>query len=396
MVAAAAARIEQHRFPGTEPMQATRWIQRVPWMIVALSGGLMVVGLLGIDRGDELAGSGHYFARQLVWIALAVPAMFVATLVPYRNLRRFSMPLFGLSILLLLAVYFMPAKNGAHRWIPLGVMNFQPSELAKIAFIMALAHYLMYRRNYRRLPGLLVPFVLTLVPVGLILREPDLGTSLIFLPVLFAMLFAAGARPRHLLLILMLGAALLPALWIAMSAEQKSRIVTLFVQRDSGPTPTGDGYHLRQSKQMLALGGMLGSDVEGVAIDDPAAYRLPASRTDFVFCLVGERFGLAGCAISLLLYVCLFVKGLRIAAATREPFGRLLAVGVVSLIATQAIINAGMTVGLMPITGMTLPLMSYGGSSLLATCIALGLLINVGMRPGYEMTHHPFQFGESS
>ena len=140
----------------------------------------------------------------------------------------------------------------------------------------------------------------------------------------------------------------------------------------------------------------MGSDVEGVAIDDPAAYRLPASRTDFVFCLIGERFGLAGCAMSLLLYACLFVKGLRIAAATREPFGRLLAVGVVALLATQAIINAGMTVGLMPITGMTLPLMSYGGSSLLATCIALGLLINVGMRPGYEMTQQPFQFGESS
>jgi cell division protein FtsW (lipid II flippase) len=377
-------------------MQATRWIQRVPWMVVALTGALMTAGLLGIDRGDELAESGNYFSRQLVWIALALPAMLIATLVPYRNLRRFSMPLFGLSLVLLLIVYFMPARNGAHRWIPLGVMNFQPSELAKIAFIMALAHYLMYRHNYRQLPGLLVPFVLTLIPVGLILREPDLGTSLIFLPVLFSMLFAAGARPRHLLLIVMLGVALLPVLWIGMSAEQKSRIVTLFVQQDSGPAPTGDGYHLRQSKQVLALGGLLGSKVQGVAIDDPTAYRLPASRTDFVFCLVGERYGLTGCVISLLLYVCLFAKGLRIAAATREPFGRLLAVGVVALIATQAIINAGMTVGLMPITGMTLPLMSYGGSSLLATCIALGLLINVAMRPGYEMTQHPFQFGESS
>ncbi len=377
-------------------MQATRWLQRVPWTVVALSGGLMAAGLLGIGRGDELAGSGDYFTRQLVWIALAVPAMFVATLVPYRNLRRFSMPLFGLSLLLLLVVYFMPARNGAHRWIPLGVMNFQPSEMAKIAFIMALSHYLMYRRNYRRLPGLLVPFVLTLVPVGLILREPDLGTSLVFLPVLFTMLFAAGARPRHLLLIVVLGGALLPALWMAMSAEQKSRIVTLFVQQDGGPAPTGDGYHLHQSKQLLALGGMWGSNVEGLAIDDPSAYRLPAGRTDFVFCLIGERFGLAGCAMTLLLYVFLFVQGLRIAAATREPFGRLLAVGVVSLLATQAIINAGMTVGLMPITGMTLPLISYGGSSLLATCVALGLLINVGMRPGYEMTQHPFQFGDES
>ena len=377
-------------------MHATHWIQRVPWGVVVLSGGLMACGLLGIGRGDELATAGDYFTRQLVWIGLAIPAMLVTTLVPYRILRRFSMPLFGLCLVLLVAVYFMPARNGAHRWIPLGVMYFQPSELAKIAFIMALAHYLMYRENYRNLTGLLAPFVLTLVPVGLILREPDLGTSLVFLPVLFAMLFAAGARPRHLLLIVTLGAAMLPALWMGMSAEQKSRIVTLFVQQDSGPAPTGDGYHLHQSKQLLALGGIWGSSLEGEPVDDRAAYRLPAGRTDFVFCLVGERYGLVGCAVSLLMYALLFVRGLAIASATREPFGRLLAVGVVSLLATQAIINAGMTVGLMPITGMTLPLMSYGGSSLLATCVALGLLINVGMRPGYEMTHDPFHFGRES
>jgi rod shape determining protein RodA len=376
-------------------MQAARWFLRVPWLLVALSCGLMAAGLLGIARGDELAGAGDYLQRQVVWIALSVPAMFAATLVPYRNLRRFSMPLFGLSLVLLVVVYFMPARNGAHRWIPLGPMYFQPSELAKIAFIMALAHYLMYRRNYRRLPGLLAPFVLTLVPVGLILREPDLGTSLVFLPVLFAMLFAAGARPRHLLLVVALGASLLPALWMGMSAEQKSRVVTLFVQRDAGPPPTGDGYHLHQSKQVLALGGMWGSEVSGMPVDDPGAYRLPAGRTDFVFCLVGERYGLAGCAAALLLYALLFVRGLQIAAATREPFGRLLAVGVVALLATQAAINAGMTVGLMPITGLTLPLMSYGGSSLLATSVALGLLINVGMRPGYELTEEPFRFGES-
>jgi cell division protein FtsW (lipid II flippase) len=377
-------------------IKAGEWIQRVPWSIVVVAAGLMAAGLAGIGRADELADRGDLFGRQLVWIVLSAPAMFAATLVPYRSLRRFSVPLFGLSLLLLVAVYFTPARNGAHRWIPLGVMLFQPSEMAKLAFIMALAHYLMYRRNYRRLSGLLVPFVLTLIPVVLILREPDLGTSLIFLPVLFAMLFAAGARPRHLLLIMMLGAALLPALWMAMTAEQKSRVVTLFVQQDGGPAPRGDGYHLHQSKQMLASGGIWGSDISGVALKDPAAYRLPAARTDFVFCLVGERFGLAGCAITLLLYSVLFARGLRIAAATREPYGRLLAVGIVALVATQTTINAGMTVGLMPITGMTLPLMSYGGSSLLATCVALGLLINVGMRPGYEMTPEPFRFGDDS
>ena len=379
-----------------EDVTPAQWAGRMPWTVVFCALALMAAGLGGIARGDQLVGEGGLFGRQAVWVALAVPAMLMATWVPYRRLRRLSFPLFGLSLLLLVLVYLMPAQNGAHRWIPLGLLNFQPSELAKLAFIMALAHYLMYRSNYRRLRGLLVPFLLTLIPVGLILREPDLGTSLVFLPVLFAMLFAAGARPRHLALIAALGLLVLPLLWMGMSAEQRSRIVTVFVQRDGGPTPKGDGYHLHQSKQVLVLGGVWGSSQIAPVIDDPLVYHLPAARTDFVFCLIGERFGLVGCGVTLLLFAVLLGCGLRIAASTREPFGRLLAVGVVALLATQTMINTGMTVGLMPITGMTLPLVSYGGSSLLATSISVGLLLNVGMRPGYEVTPHPFRFADDS
>lgn len=373
-------------------MTALEWCRRVPWTVVVCTLGLMGLGLSGIERGDELAGRGEYFLRQLVWVALAVPAMLAVTLTPYRNLRQWAYPLFALAVVALVAVYFMPPRNGARRWIPLGFMLFQPSEAAKLAYILALAHYLMYRRNYRRLTGLLVPFALTLVPVGLILREPDLGTSLVFLPVLYAMLFAVGARMRHLVLVSCLGLAVLPALWLGMSMEQRSRVVVLFTQDDGGPPPRGDGYHLHQSKRVMALGGAWGSATAGPAAADPRVYHLPAGRTDFVFCLIGERWGLAGAALVLVLYVALFGRGLMIAAATREPFGRLVAVGVVALVASQTAINAGMTVGLMPITGLTLPLVSYGGSSLLSTAVALGLLINVGLRPGYEMTPEPFRF----
>jgi len=368
--------------------------RRVPWTIVLCMSALMAAGLVGIARGDELVGGGDNFARQVVWIVLTIPAMLLAVLIPYRRLRWISYPLFAVSLLLLIVVYLMPAKNGSHRWIPLGIMNLQPSEAAKLTFILALAHYLMFRKNYRRLTGLIVPFVLTLIPVGLILREPDLGTSLVFLPVLFAMLFAAGARPRHLALVMLLGAAVLPVLWLGMSAEQKSRVITVFTQKDSGPAPRGDGYHLYQSKQALAMGGLWGSELAGQPPGDSADLHLPAARTDFVFCLIGERYGLIGCIAILGLFLILFARGLMIAAATREPFGRLLACGVVALLAAQTAINTGMTVGLMPITGMTLPLVSYGGSSLLATGVALGLLMNVGMCPGYEMTPEPFRFGK--
>ncbi len=364
----------------------------MPWSLVACVVALMSLGLTGIARGDELAHAGEFFSKQVVWIVLALPAMLLATLIPYRKIRHQSYVWLGLSLGLLLVVYFFPAKWGSRRWIPLGFMNFQPSELAKLAFILALARYLMYRENYRRLTGLVIPFVLTLMPMGLILKEPDLGTALLFLPVMLAMLFAAGAKFRHLFLVSCLGAAVSPILWLAMNSEQKSRITALFLQRDGGPTPTGDGYHLHQSKQVLALGGVRGSHWGGTAVDDPLAYHLPACRTDFVICMIGERWGLFGTLGVLGLYLFLLARGLAVAAGTREPFGRLLAVGIVTLLGTQTIINVGMTVGLLPVTGITLPLLSYGGSSLLFTCVALGLLMNIAMHPGYEIGNDPFRF----
>ncbi len=375
-------------------MLASSYVRQMPWFVVIWACALSAMGLAAIARGNELAGGAQLWTRQLEWILLSACALFAATLPHYRLLRHVCYPLFGGCLVLLVVVFLTQPRNGAQRWIPLGPIAFQPSELTKLAFIVALAAYLVHQRSYRELKGLLVPFVIALVPVGLILREPDLGTSLVFLPVLFAMLFAAGARVRHLVFVVLLAVPVLPMMWMGMSAEQKSRIVTLFVQRDGGPAPTGDGYHLHQSKQVISLGGVRGSQFNGATIDDPQAYHLPASRTDFVYCLVGERFGLIGSCTTLLLYLALFAAGLRIAARTREPFGRLLAVGVITLIATQTIINTGMTVGLMPVTGITLPLISHGGSSLITTAVALGLLLNVGLRPGYEVAGAPFRFAK--
>jgi cell division protein FtsW (lipid II flippase) len=371
---------------------STTWRRRIPWTIVFCTFALMLIGLTGIERGDEVAHAGEFFSKQIVWIGLGIPAMILAMVVPYRSLRHWSNLCLAISVFLLIAVYFFPAKWGSRRWVPLGPMNFQPSELAKLACILALARYLMYQENYRKLAGLIVPFLIALVPMGLILKEPDLGTSLLFLPVLLAMLFAAGARLAHLALIGLLGLLVSPVFWMGMSAEQKSRVTAVFLQRDGGPAPPGDGYHLHQSKQVLALGGAMGSQLNGTLVDDPLAYHLPACRTDFVYCMVGERWGLAGSLTVLLLYSILYGRGLLIAAATREPLGRLLGVGIVTLLATQTVINIGMTVGLVPITGITLPLLSYGGSSLLFTCLALGLLMNIAVRPGYEIGGEPFRF----
>lgn len=365
---------------------------RFPWALVIAAAGLVALGLVGIERGDTLSQAGVFHDKQMVWVGLACPVVIVAAWWPYRGLRHWGYVVLGLSLVALVAVFLFPARWGSRRWIPLGPAYFQPSEMAKLGVILALARYLMYRENYRSWAGLIVPFLIALVPMALILKEPDLGTALLFVPVLFAMLFAAGARPVHLLAVVLMGVTASPVLWLGMSSEQQSRITAVFQQRDGGPTPRGDGFHLHQSKQVLALGGPWGSTLVGQTTDDRGAYYLPACRTDFVLCMIGERLGVAGTLGVLALATLLFGCGLVIAARTREPFGRLVATGIVALLAAQTIINAGMTVGLMPITGITLPLVSYGGSSLLFTAMAIGLLVNISLRPGYELGRTPFRF----
>ncbi len=366
-------------------------LQQIPWGFVVTCAAITIIGLCGLVRADQLYGASRLFERQVVWLLLSWPAMLLVTQIPYRSLRSFSMPFYLVCLALLVLTLFMPPVNGSRRWIPLGLFDFQPSEPARLAFILALAFFLMHRENYRSLAGLLPPLIMTVVPLLLVLKEPDLGTAMLFLPVMYAMIIAAGARMKHIIAISLAGLALVPVLWWQMSAEQRSRVVTVFTQRDGGPAPSGDGFHLHQSKQVLALGGAWGSIWQAEPLtDDPAAWQLPAARTDFIFCMIGERYGIPGCILLLSLYSILVVRGLLAAMRTREPFGRLVAVGIVAMLATQVVINTGMTVGLMPITGITLPLCSYGGSSLLSTSIAMGLLINISMRPGYEVTGEPF------
>ena len=374
-------------------MKPATWVGRLPFSLVTAALALMVLGWLGIGRVADLAALSMRFAdRQLIWNALGIGVLLAATLPNYRKLQRAAYAFFVLAIVLLAAVYLFPPINGAHRWIRLGPVGIQPSEFAKVAYVLALCRYLMFRENYRQFRGLLLPLAITLVPLLLVLKEPDLGTALIFLPVLFALLFAAGARGSDLVKLVIVGLLVTPLLWTQMSREQRSRVTSLLQQTPAGQKPGGDGYQLYQSKQMLALGGWRGSVLAGDAVDDPGVYHLPEAHTDFIFSVLGERFGLWGATGVLLLYVLLVAGGLRIAASTREPFGRLLCVGFSCLLGVQALVNTGMAVGLLPVTGLSLPLMSYGGSGLIAHALALGLVMNVGMRPGYEMTREPFRW----
>ena len=372
---------------------AAAWHRRLPWSIVAIAALLLAIGCLGIARAEDLAdGSGRLLRRQLIFSVAAVMAAVLVAVPHYRAVGRYSYALYVGVLGLLGVVFLFPPVNFAHRWIWLGPISVQPSEFAKVAVILALARYIMHRDSHRRPLGLLAPLAIALVPIALILPEPDLGTSMVFVPVLLAMLYVAGARWRDLLGMVIVGLLLAPLLWSQMSREQRSRVTALFDQPSATDRPGDDSYHLYQAYRVRALGGVWGSWLTGQATDDLAVYRLPHAHSDFIFAVLGERFGLPGMALVLILYTMLVACILAVAAATREPFGRLVAAGVAALFAVETLINTGMTVGLLPITGLSLPLVSSGGSGLVAHAAALGLVVNIAMRPGYEVAPEPFRY----
>jgi cell division protein FtsW (lipid II flippase) len=286
-------------------------------------------------------------------------------------------------------------RNGAYRWIKIGSIQIQPSELTKLTYIFALAWYLRLRKNYRNLAGLIGPFVLTLLPMLLILWEPDLGTVLLFLPLLFAMLFVAGARIRHLLMIIGIALMFSPVFYFSISDYQRDRILGL-VKQDYTDTEwiQGLGYHLHRSKTYIATGRLTGY-VEDSDQEDGTITRipyLPEGHNDFIFARIAHTWGFFGAVLVILLYILLIIGGIEIAASQVEPFGRLLAVGLSTLFATQVFINIGMTMGLMPVTGLNLPFVSYGGTSLLCNFFALGILVNIARYRPHQLGPKPFEF----
>ncbi len=378
-------------------MLPAAWTRRLPWEVLAAALGLVALSWCGIARSEELGdGDGRVLWQQIVWTFVAGLAVWLVMLPSYRQIGRYSYAVYAGAIFLLVAVYFFPPVHGTHRWLRVGRVGLQPSEIAKMAFVLGLARYLTYRENVRRFRGLLLPLGLAVVPLLLVLREPDLGTSLVFLPVLFAMLYAAGARWLDLAALALCGIAMLPVLWTQMSVEQKSRVTALFEQTAPGGMPSDDSYHLYQAKQMLALGGIMGSLAAGEPVADRAVYHLPEDHTDFIFIVLIERLGWLGALAALALELLIVLRALSIALRTREPFGRLTAVGLATLLGVQTFINTAMTVGLLPVVGISLPLVSYGGTGLLASGIALGLLANIALRPGFEVTAAPFRFAAQS
>lgn len=402
------------------------------WAIALAVSVLFLIGIASIlasksvPVGSATASSQVFAVKQTVIGLLSVVCCAMVLRIGYVRIARHAYLIFAACLLLLLPMLIakkfhtslgglVPESRGAYRWIDLPGFQLQTSELMKIGYILALAWYLRYRKNYRSFSGLLLPFMMSLVPMALILSQPDLGTVILFFPVLFGMLFAAGARLKHLGLIVALGIACAPLMWFKMHAYQRSRIVAVALQsqslreriaadpekyaftgfdrRDVLEWEVSSGMQLVRSKAALGSGGLLG---QGWGHGTYVEYNfLPDRHNDFVFAIVGHQWGFAGCVVVLLCYAVIVVAGVEIATVTSEPLGRLLAMGVVCLIAAQALINLGMTVGLMPITGMTLPFVSYGGSSLGTNFLAIALLISVSQHRPFMLAKKPFEWQQA-
>jgi rod shape determining protein RodA len=352
--------------------------------------------------------------KQLAFLAVAVGVLAAMQSVNYLVLGRYAWALYLFSLLLIAytlvgkfaekhfhTIPGVHAAKGACCWISLpGGISFEPSELMKISFVLVLARYLRYRNNYRTLPGLLVPFALTLLPAALILEQPDLGVAALFVPVLFTLLFVAGAKIKHLLTIVALGLVLIPIVWLSgdenvpffrhlpaiVQTYQRKRLTGILSHDPRTLEETG--YQQERALTAMGSGGAFGKGHGEI----PVGEHVPEAQNDMIFAIIGEQFGMVGSIAVLTAYLFLFVAGIEIAAGTREPFGKLVAIGIVALLASQAMLNLSVVMGMFPVTGVTLPFVSYGGSSLVASYIAAGFLLNIGQNRPLVIARDAFEF----
>ena len=389
------------------------------WPVLVASGVLTALGMMSIYAKKPEDGS-----RQLMFLGVAVACMALFQAVDYRQIGRLAWTFYVLSLLLVLYTVVGAAMEvrglprlpgvkitkGACNWIRFGSFSLQPAELMKVAFILVLARYLRFRSNYRTFKGLIPPFALALVPLLLILKQPDLGTALVFIPILFAMLFCAGAKVSHLAAVVLVALSLAPVAWLAgkdaktnepysrlpgfkylptlVKDYQRARVRALFTGDDDPAALKKENFQTYRAMTAMASGGPTGKGPGNI----PVGRNVPEAHNDMVFALIGEQFGFLGSAVVLGAYIVLFAAGIEISAATKEPFGRLIALGIVAMLAGQTFINLMVATRLMPVTGVTLPFVSYGGSSLLASYMAAGLLLNVGQNRPIVMARDSFEF----
>ncbi len=364
------------------------------WLCVFAGFGLSVIGIIAISTTQP-----GLAIRQIAHLCVGLVAAAAFAMPHYRWLERAIVPLMliALGLLVFVLIPFVPEaivrpRNGARRWINLGVTDMQPSELAKIAYIMGVASYLRVKQNYRTFTGVLRPLALSAIPMLLVLKEPNLGMTLLFLPILFTMLIAAGAKVKHIVIIVLIGLSIAPLSYPFLMKHQKDRIDAIVAQMRGDPRHEADiGYQGARAVTLVGAGGWFG--VGAVKAKNLVEYNhLPEEHNDMVFAVICCRWGLFGAIATWGLFGLFAIGGLLTAGLCKDPFGRLVAVGIVAALFAQMCINTGMTIGLLPITGLPLPFVSYGGSSMVATWLMVGLLFNIALRRSKHLARQSFEF----
>lgn len=357
-----------------------RLVQNFDWSLLGLALMLSFFGLVTLysasTAGTQATQMEYY--KQLVWYFVGLIFLVISFLFNYKTFDRWGPIIYILCISLLVGVLILgEGSKGAMRWLKFGFFSIQPSELVKIAVIIILARYYSKHASTAGLTlrKLINPFLLIIIPFILIVKQPDLGTAILIVLIAGSMTVFVKIERRSFLYLIFASIITLPLVWFFLKDYQKARILT-FLNPDRDPL--GTGYHIIQSKIAIGSGMIFGKGfLKGT---QNALSFLPEQHTDFIFSVLAEEWGVIGSLIVLIVFLILIIKGLNVAYRCREPFGTILSVGITAMIFWQVIINVGMVMGLLPVVGVTLPFISYGGSSLATVMISIGILINVSMR----------------
>jgi rod shape determining protein RodA len=358
-----------------------RLIQNFDWVLLLLLmilAGICILNLYSATFAIRDAGGFEVFIKQIYWYVIGFSIFLLMTTFNYSILERVAYPAYLVGIILLVLVLMVGrVSSGSQRWISMGGLNFQPSELAKIAMVLSLAKFFSdkgWSREYR-LRDLWQPFIMIAIPSFLIIREPDLGTALLLVLMSFSIILFVKVRWKSLCILVSSGLFLAPFVWFSLKPYQQIRILA-FLRPDMDPL--GAGYHINQSKIAIGSGLFWGKGfLKGT---QTRLHFLPEQHTDFAFSVWAEEWGFIGSVILLLIYLVLILWGMNIAKNSKDKFGAIVAIGIVAMIFWEVVINVGMVTGLLPVVGIPLVLFSYGGSSLISTMAAMGLLMNISMR----------------
>jgi len=372
--------------PADEEAVAPRprvWLRMDPLLLLGLLGlaACSLITLKGVGRSLNPSNPMYYAERQAIYFGIGLVLLLVLTRIDYTRLREYKYVFYGLMIALNVVVLGMPKVQGASRWIPLPFFQLQPSEFGKLFLILALAAYAVDRSrrlHERRTTGRIM--LLAILPAMIVIPQPDLGTALVYIAIGFAVLFFAGTSWKQLTALLVLFVTATVLVLVVAPATGHHLLKPYQVQRLTGflhPShdPSNQTYNITESLTAIGAGGKSGQGVAGAT--QVNLHFLPAPDTDFIFAVVGETYGFLGAAVVLSLYALVIWRTLRILTMAKNLFGTVIAGGVLAMLMFQVFVNAGMTIGIMPITGVPLPLLSYGGSSVLVTFIAIGLLQSI-------------------